>query len=145
MIGAISVLYDADCGFCRRCRDFMLRQARFMDVEFVPRGSIESRARFPGLEDANDDELLVVDDAGGIYRGPPAFLICLYALVEYRAWSFKLASPTLMPLARQGFELVSSRRHRINEWLGLATDDQVRAQLEHAIGRRAPICVGRRS
>jgi hypothetical protein len=47
-----------------------------------------------------------------------------------------------MPLARQGFELVSTRRHHINEWLGLSTDDQVAAQLQHAVGLGAPRCVG---
>jgi hypothetical protein len=67
--------------------------------------------------------------------------MCLYALVEYRGWSLRLSTPALMPLARKGLELVSTRRHRINEWLGLETDDQVAAQLDRTVGPGAPRCV----
>jgi hypothetical protein len=118
----------------------MLSQSRFLDIEFMPKESIWARARYPHIDNA-EDELLVIDDEGGLYRGPAAFLMCLYALVEYRAWSLRLSTPALMPLARKGFELVSTRRHHINEWLGLSTDDQVAAQLQHAVGLGAPRCV----
>jgi predicted DCC family thiol-disulfide oxidoreductase YuxK len=141
MISKITVLFDAKCGFCCRCRDWMLSQSRFLDVEFMPKESIWARVRFPSIDCAND-ELVVIDDEGGIYRGPPAFLMCLYALVEYRAWSLRLSTPALMPLARRGFELVCTRRHHINEWLGLETDEEVAAQLQQTVGPGAPRCVG---
>jgi predicted DCC family thiol-disulfide oxidoreductase YuxK len=141
MISKITVLFDAECGFCCRCRDWMLRQSRFIDIEFIRKESIWARNRYPNIHSA-EDELLVIDDEGGIYRGPAAFIMCLYALVEYRAWSLRLATPALMPFARKGFELVSTRRHRINEWLGLETDDKVAAQLQQTVGLGAPRCVG---
>jgi predicted DCC family thiol-disulfide oxidoreductase YuxK len=141
MISKITVLFDAKCGFCCRCRNWMLSQSRFLEIEFLPKESIGARERYPDI-DSVDDELLVIDDEGGLYRGPSAFLMCLYALTEYREWSVRLSNPALMPLARKGFELVSTRRHHINEWLGLETDDQVKDQLEQTVGPGAPRCVG---
>jgi predicted DCC family thiol-disulfide oxidoreductase YuxK len=141
MISKITVLFDAQCGFCCRCKDWMLCQSRFLDIEFIPKDSIWARSRYPHIDSA-EDELLVIDDAGGLYRGPAAFLMCLYALVEYRGWSLRLSTPALMPLARKAFELVSTRRHHINEWLGLETDDEIAAHLQQTVGPGAPQCVG---
>lgn len=145
MIEKLFVLYDAECGFCRRCREWMLEQAKFLDVAFIPRASLAARLRFGDVTTTDDDELVVVDDQGGLYRGPSAFLMCLYALRDYRAWSLRLASPTLLPLARKGFELVSARRHRINDWLGLANDIEIARQLASAVRSEAPRCVGPRT
>ena len=53
----------------------------------------------------SDLELVVVDDSGGVYRNGSAWIMCLYALREYREWSLRLATPALFPLARQAFAL----------------------------------------
>src|SRR5262245_34182606 len=141
MITRLTVLYDAECGFCCRCRDWLLRQEQFLYLELFSKDGSVARAMYPELQWDDSDELVVIDDEGGVYRGPSAFLMCLYALVDYRAWSFRLAAPALLPLARKGFELVSTRRHLINEWLGLESDGDVAAHLDQAVGAGAPRCV----
>ena len=135
----LNVLYDADCGFCGRARTWLSGQPQLVELEFLPRDAPEVPARFPGLEPGHD-ELVVVDDQGGVYRGPDAFLMCLFALENYRAWSLRLSSPELRPLARKGLELVSSQRHRINDWLGLKSDREVARSLDAAVGRGSPRC-----
>lgn len=55
-------------------------------------------------------ELIVISDEGGVYRGGQAFIICLYALENYREISEDLATPAMLPWARRGFELLSKNR-----------------------------------
>src|SRR5688572_30039373 len=103
----LTVLYDAECGFCVRCRWWLLNQPRFVDMEFLPAGGPDARRRYPELTTSGAvEELIVVDDEGGVYRGAHAWLMCLWALMEYREWSGWLASPALLPLARGAFALV---------------------------------------
>jgi predicted DCC family thiol-disulfide oxidoreductase YuxK len=121
----LTVLYDAGCGFCVRCRWWLAMQPAFFELECLPAGSPEARRRFPGLESlAAPDELVVVDDEGGIYEGAHAWLMCLYALQEYRELSLQLSSPLLLPMARKVFEWVSSRRKKISEWLEKPPGDE---------------------
>jgi hypothetical protein len=56
---------------------------------------------------------VVVGDAGEVWVGPAAFLVCLWALCGWREWSFRLAGPTFAPLAERFFLLVSSRRRAV--------------------------------
>jgi predicted DCC family thiol-disulfide oxidoreductase YuxK len=121
---SLTVLFDATCGFCHRCSRWLAEQKQYVRLEVVPAGSSEARRRFPGLEwrDATD-ELVVVGDTGAVYRGDRAFLICLWALVEYRDWSLRLASPSLRPLARRAFALISTHRQDLSRLLARTLDD----------------------
>ena len=124
---SLTVLYDAGCGFCVRCRKWLEAQPRLLDLSFVAAGSLEARTRFPTLEPG--EELLVVDDTGGVYEGSDAWLICLYALADYREWSLRLARPALRPLARAAFEWVSRNRRSLSQQLRLAPEEELVAAL----------------
>jgi hypothetical protein len=51
--------------------------------------------------------------------------VCLWALQDYREWSFRFARPALLPLARGIVEWVSTRRHRLSRALGLMSDQEI--------------------
>jgi predicted DCC family thiol-disulfide oxidoreductase YuxK len=137
----LTVLFDAGCGFCRRCRWWLERQPRYLEMEFVPAGSSEAARRFPGLEPPGDvEELVVVDDEGGVYRNGEAFVMCLYALENYREWSELLAQPSLLPLARAAFEALSDHRRRLSRWLGLETPEGVVESLSASAPVECPAC-----
>ena len=109
------VLYDAECALCRRCRDWLARQPRWIELEFVALQSPDVAHRFKGMEAMRPDEqLLAVSDTGAVYRGAHAWIICLYALPAYRAWAQRLASAALQPWARRVCELVSQNRLRLS-------------------------------
>lgn len=118
------VLYDASCGFCSRCRAWLQDQRWQVTLRFLDRDAPEAEARFPGLRElaGRRDELAVADAAGRYYLGPKAWLMCLWALRDYRAWSRRLASPVLRPLARRLYAMVSSSRYGISEAMGLLSD-----------------------
>jgi predicted DCC family thiol-disulfide oxidoreductase YuxK len=109
---ALTVLFDPGCALCRRCRAWMLGQASYLPLTFLACTSDEARRRFgdiPWLA----DELIVVGDGGEVWVGPAAFLICLWALVDWREWSFRLAGPAFAPLAERFFSFLSSRRRSL--------------------------------
>ena len=112
----LTVLFDPGCALCRRCRDWMLRQPSYLPLSFVAATGSEARARFPGIPWLGD-ELVVVGDQGEVWAGAAAFLICLWALEEWREWSYRLASPAFAPLAERFFLALSSRRKTLSLFL----------------------------
>src|SRR5436190_16943159 len=106
---ALTVLYDPTCALCRRCRAWMEGQQSYVPLSFVSCTGAEARARYGDLPWLGD-ELVVVGDAGEVWVGPAAFLTCLWALVDWRPWSYRLAAPAFVPLVERFFVLVSSRR-----------------------------------
>jgi predicted DCC family thiol-disulfide oxidoreductase YuxK len=116
------ILFDGECSLCGRCREWLARQPAFLELEFVPFQSPEARERFPGIEALHPEEqLLVVSDEGAVYRGPQAWIMCLYALREYRAWSQRLAHPALLPWARRVCELLSENRLQVSRLVAQAS------------------------
>jgi predicted DCC family thiol-disulfide oxidoreductase YuxK len=106
---ALTVLYDPGCALCRRCRAWMEGQAAYVKLIFVACTGAEARARYRDLPWLGD-ELVVVGDGGEVWVGPAAFLTCLWALVDWRPWSYRLAAPAFVPLVERFFLAVSSRR-----------------------------------
>ena len=122
----LTVLYDARCGLCTRAHQWLERQEKLLDLEFVPAASAAARARFPTLEHPDPPEdLVVVDDEGGVYRNDEAWIMTLYALEQYRPWALRLASPALRPLARAAFDWLSRNRRGVSRRLALAPDADV--------------------
>src|SRR5690606_8278078 len=107
------ILYDARCGLCSWARRWMLRQPSFLALTFIPADSELASRMFPGLARPGEaEELVVVSDEGGVYRGGDAWILCLYALEDYREWSLRLGHPALRPMARSAFALLSRQRGR---------------------------------
>jgi predicted DCC family thiol-disulfide oxidoreductase YuxK len=133
------VLYDARCGLCTWARRWLVQQPAFVPLRFIPAGSETAVRLFPGLNRADEppQELVVVSDDGAVYRESSAWIMCLYALEEYREWAARLSHPLLRPLAREGFALLSRQRSRISRWLSLASE----VEIADALGRvHAPVC-----
>jgi predicted DCC family thiol-disulfide oxidoreductase YuxK len=122
----LTILYDARCGLCSWARRWARRQPAFVELIFLAADSPEARRRFPGLaHEGEAEELVVISDEGGVYRGDDAWIMCLYALEDFREWSLRLASPALRPLARAAFALVTRSRRSISRRLGLAPDAEL--------------------
>lgn len=131
MVKRIYVLYDESCGVCSRLRSWIIEQPAYLEIEFVPAGSDDARRLFPELcHDDGVTDLLVVTDEGDVYIGSAAWIICLYALVEYRDWSYRFARGPLRPLARQAWELLSANRGPLSRLLELKSDAELRRQIE---------------
>jgi predicted DCC family thiol-disulfide oxidoreductase YuxK len=121
------ILYDSQCGLCSWAKRWLMNQSALIELRFVPAGSELSRQLFPELFRSVEppEELVVVSDEGGVYREGSAWIMCLFALEEYRDWANRLAHPLLLPLARQAFALLSKQRSRISRWLSLASELEI--------------------
>ena len=118
---ALTVLYDPECGLCRRAHEWLADQAKLIELQFVPCASDEARKRYPFLDhDLTKKDLTVISDDGAVYFGPKAWLMVLWALVRYRDWSYRLASPELLPTTRRVVSLITQNRYQISRATGLS-------------------------
>ena len=142
---SLYVLYDEKCELCKRLKDWLLGQRCWIALGLIPAGSARAKAKFPGLEQiAGSTDLVVVSDTGEVYLNNHAWIMCLYALEEYRDWALRLASPTLLPFARRAFETLSKNRATISRWIG-ASEQQLAAELSTRDGCESGACVNQPS
>jgi predicted DCC family thiol-disulfide oxidoreductase YuxK len=112
------VLYDPKCELCCRLRNWILVQRSWIGLALVEQGSEKAKRLFPELEKiASKEDLAVISDEGAVYLNDRAWIMVLYAMVEYRDWAARLTHPLLMPLARQAFAALSKNRHALSRWL----------------------------
>ncbi len=134
---SLYVLYDQECSLCLSCGHWLMRQAAFIQLRFIPLQSPEIAQRFPGLKEWDGldlrEKLVVVSDEGAVYQGQYAWIMCLYALRDYREWSQRLAEPLLLPFARRVCELVSRNRLAISHFLKAPT-----AELRNTLAASLP-------
>lgn len=129
----LTVLYDPTCGFCVRCRQWLEKQPKRIAMRFVPAGSSRQAKLYPGLatktdEQGRPDELVVIDDAGRVYRNDKAWVMCFYALRDYRGLAMRLARPGMAGLARRAYGLINGNRRALSTFLGLGGDDALLRQ-----------------
>jgi predicted DCC family thiol-disulfide oxidoreductase YuxK len=91
---------------------------------------------FPSLPAS---ELAVVSDEGHVWLGNSAFIICLWALREFRGWARTLATPMLRPMARQAFAAVSQNRQSLSGLLGLKSAVELKDRLKKVTNPSCPI------
>jgi len=119
------ILYDSECELCRRCRVWLGQQPAFVPLVFVPFQSAEAACRFPALKELHpEEEIVVIDDRGAVWQGGAAWVMCLWALREYREWSLRLGQPVLLGAARRLCTVIASNRHKISTWLREASSGE---------------------
>ena len=125
------VLYDPKCALCQRLKDWLLVQRSWMELCLIPAGSDEAQRMFPTLKQiASANDLVVVSDEGQVYLNNNAWIMTLYALIEYREWARRLAHPLLQPLVRQAFATISRNRYAISRWIA-GGPEQIAGELRH--------------
>ena len=94
------VLYDARCGLCSLARRWLIQQAPLIRLSFIPAGSVLAGQLFPGLCQPGEppEELVVVSDEGAVYRNESAWIMCLFALEEYRGLGQPAGAPAPPPV-----------------------------------------------
>ena len=124
------VLYDPKCQLCCRLKDWILIQRSWIGIALVEAGSEKAKRLFPELEQiACKDDLAVISDEGAVYLNDRAWIMVLFAMVEYRDWAARLTHPLLMPLARQAFAALSKNRHSISSWLSSGDPEAIAGEL----------------
>ena len=124
------VFYDPKCELCCRLKDWILVQRSWIGIAVLEAGSEKAKRLFPELEQiATKDDLAVISDEGAVYLNNHAWIMVLYAMVDYREWAARLTHPLLAPLARQAFAALSKNRHLLSRWLSADDPEAIAGEL----------------
>lgn len=103
----LTVYFDGDCGLCKRIARWLETQPKNVPVHCVPAQSQQARELCPFDPDDLLARVTVIASDGAVYRGTNAWLVCLWALRNYRSWSLRLSSGALRPLAEVLFASIT--------------------------------------
>ncbi len=135
----LTIFYDAHCGLCGGFRRWMRTQESMVRLEFLPYDSDEALRRLPELAGMHPErEIVVMSDTGSVWQGAGAWVVCLWALRDWRAWAKRLASPVLLPVAGNVCQLISQNRIGLSRMLALRSD----AELLRKAGGTVTTCAG---
>ncbi len=117
---SLTVLYDPACGLCQRVHEWLADQPKQVELKLIAIRSEEAQHRFPQLDhELTAKDLTVIAEDGGVFFGPKAWLMVLWSLSRYREWSYRLATPELLPTTRRVVSLISRHRYQISRVAGL--------------------------
>lgn len=135
----LTLFYDARCGLCSRVRQWLSGQPAYVRLDFVPYDSPEAKKRLPAIQHLRaDQEIIVMADSGEVWQGAGAWVMCLWALREYRAWSARLATPTMQSAARKVVHWISQNRIGMSRLLRFKSDAELTAVAERDM--EEPVC-----
>lgn len=124
------VLYDPKCELCCRLKNWILVQRSWIGIAVIEQGSEKAKRLFPELDRiATKEDLAVISDEGAVYLNDRAWIMVMYAMVDYCDWAARLTHPLLMPLARQAFAALSKNRHFISSMLSPENTDALANEL----------------
>ena len=109
------IIYDGDCGFCRRQIERIARWSQPGTFEYLPWQAPEAAERFPQLTNASlESGLRIITADGRTYVAGDALHQVARRMpgVRWIAWLYEL--PGLGQLARFGYRLVAKNRHRFS-------------------------------
>lgn len=130
----LTIFHDPDCGLCANFKRWLITQESYPTLQFIPYNSDKARARLPIIDELDGgEEIIVLADDGRWWQGPAAWLTCLWALRSYREWSFRLATPALLPTVERFCHLLSENRLKASHLLHLKPE-----RLTHIVDQLTP-------
>jgi predicted DCC family thiol-disulfide oxidoreductase YuxK len=122
-MNTLHIFYDSRCGLCSSFRQWMQSQAALVQIHFLPYDSAEALKLCPSLPSLRaDQEIVCMADDGRYWQGGDAWLTCLWALDDYREWSFTLERHVPKAAIRRVVQWISSRRIGLSRLLMLRPD-----------------------
>ena len=123
---------------CCACRRWILKEPAYIPISFVAYQSDRAKELCPEIESFDPaGEIVVMADNGAIYRGGKGWIMCLYALKNYREWALRMAQPALLPMAKKLCHVISKNRHTLSKLFRDHTDTELREELERL---KAELC-----
>jgi len=114
----LTVLYDADCGFCNRTALILRRLDNRRRLRLVPLQAAASRVAGAPSKEQLLATMHVVDADGRSAAGGEAFLRIAGLVPVLRPLALVGRLPVLRLLVQPAYELVAANRHRLSRLLG---------------------------
>jgi predicted DCC family thiol-disulfide oxidoreductase YuxK len=126
----IEVYYDGRCGMCCTFHEWINRQPRAFEIDFIPYQSPEAEKAFPGVSTLDPArEMIVRTDDGVILRGAEAWVWCLHSCANCRDLARNLAQPAMLAVAIKMCRLLAANRHGLSKIFFHRKDREVRETL----------------
>ena len=109
------VLWDGDCGFCRRSIEWVERHDRG-ELECIPYQHAPPTVLTKELRRECAEAVHVITNNGRVLRGGRAWLFMLRAIGWHNVAAL-LGTPPFFWLTELGYRLVARNRHRLSRWL----------------------------
>jgi predicted DCC family thiol-disulfide oxidoreductase YuxK len=125
-IQKIEVFYDGRCGMCCSFHEWINRQPRAYQIDFIPYQSPNAETIFPGISTLDPArEMIVRTCHKEIYRGAVAWVLCLHSCANCQTAAKKLARPRLLTVAIHTCRLLAANRHSLSKVFFGKKDKQV--------------------
>jgi predicted DCC family thiol-disulfide oxidoreductase YuxK len=136
----VEVFYDGRCGRCCTFHEWINRQPRTCEIEFIPYQAAKANEIFPGIEVLDPaKEMIVRTDQNEIYRAAEAWVLCLYSCANQQGLARRLASPTLLKIAIRTCRILAENRQSLSKVFFNKKDKEVKKALHQM---QAPDCHG---
>ncbi len=131
-IQKIEVFYDGRCGMCCSFHEWINRQPRAYQIDFIPYQSPNAESIFPGIGTLDPArEMIVRTWQNEIYRGAEAWVLCLYSCANHQTAAKKLATPRLLSVAIRACRVLAANRHSLSKVFFRRKDKEVGETLHH--------------
>jgi predicted DCC family thiol-disulfide oxidoreductase YuxK len=113
-----TLIYDGECGFCKRCVAWIAKRARPGALEYLPFQADARKERFPQLTDEQCEQgMQLVLENGDVRSGEKAVPELLQRLKRWRWFAFFFELPVISWLAGPAYRLVVRNRSMISEFV----------------------------
>lgn len=107
------VLWDGDCGFCRRSVEWLAAQDKRGALEFKPYQSVELA---PSLKESCSHSVHVIKADGEVIRAGRAMMFCgLHT--RFSGWARIAMWPIFLPFIEIGYKFIASNRMLVSKVL----------------------------
>lgn len=100
------VLWDGDCGFCRRSVEWLAAHDRRGALEFKPYQSVELA---PSLQESCGHAVHVIKSDGQVLRAGRAMMFC-GQFTRYGGWARIAQWPIFLPFIELGYAFIARNR-----------------------------------
>ena len=107
------VLWDGDCGFCRRSVAWLASQDKRGALEFKPYQSV---ALAPSLKEACKSAVHVIKTDGTVIKAGRAMMFC-GTFTRFSGWARIALWPIFLPFIEIGYKFIAANRMLMSKFL----------------------------
>ncbi len=109
-----TLIFDGECGFCRRAVTLLMRWDKYGRLRFVPFQDPAALAQLPAIPRASLEQAMhLVTPAGEVYAGATAVPVILRLLKWGRPLALAFRFPGVPAVAARIYRIVARNRHRL--------------------------------
>ena len=107
------VLWDGDCGFCRRSVEWLAANDKRGALEFKPYQSVELA---PSLKESCSHSVHVIKTDGEVIRAGRAMMFC-GTFTRFGGWARIALWPIFLPFIELGYKFIAANRMLVSKVL----------------------------